>query len=80
MDLQKAIFFSFTSELQWKKSKFFFKQVLWLSCRSRVLPLDAFQHFLNHFQKENLNEDKARQLIEVKHKDLISNNSQPNKY
>ena len=33
--------------------------------KSRVIPLDALLHFLDHFQRENCGEDGAKQLIEV---------------
>ena len=31
----------------------------------QVVPMDAFLHFLSHFQKEHLSEEEANQLIEV---------------
>ena len=33
--------------------------------RRQVVPMDAFLHFLSHFQKEHLSEEEASQLIEV---------------
>ena len=33
--------------------------------KSRVIPLDALLHFLDHFQRENCGEDGAKQLITV---------------
>ena len=33
--------------------------------RRQVVPMDAFLQFLTMFQKENLSEDEANQLIEV---------------
>jgi hypothetical protein len=44
-----------------QKSKLFFS-----SNRTRVVPVDAFVHFLSHFQKEHCTEEEARQLVEVK--------------
>ena len=34
--------------------------------RRQVVPMDAFLHFLSHFQKELLSEDEVKQLIEVR--------------
>ena len=34
--------------------------------KSRVIPLDALLHFLDHFQRENCGEDGAKQLIMVR--------------
>ena len=34
--------------------------------KSRVIPLDALLHFLDHFQRENCGEDGAKQLITVR--------------
>ncbi len=33
--------------------------------KARVVPVDAFVNFLAHFQKENLSETEARNLIEI---------------
>ena len=33
--------------------------------RRQVVPMDAFLHFLSHFQKEQLSEEEVKQLIEV---------------
>ena len=33
--------------------------------RDKIIPLDAFLNFLDHFQKEDLGEDGAKRLIEV---------------
>jgi phosphatidylinositol phospholipase C epsilon len=33
--------------------------------KARVIPLDSFCHFLEHFQKEPLGEEKAKAFIEV---------------
>ena len=33
--------------------------------RARVIPLDAFIHFLEHFQKEHCSELEAKRVIEV---------------
>jgi hypothetical protein len=30
-----------------------------------VVPLDAFLHFLGHFQKEHCTDEEAKQLVEV---------------
>ena len=34
--------------------------------RRQVVPMDAFLHFLSHFQKEQLSEEEVKQLIEVR--------------
>ncbi len=34
--------------------------------RARVIPIDSFVNFLDHFQKESCGEDEARLLIEVR--------------
>ena len=39
--------------------------------KSRVIPLDALLHFLDHFQRENCGEDGAKQLITVREKDVV---------
>ena len=39
--------------------------------KSRVMPLDALLHFLDHFQRENCGEDGAKQLITVREKDVV---------
>lgn len=34
--------------------------------RARVIPIDSFQHFLEHFQQDPSGEEEARKLIEVR--------------
>ena len=34
--------------------------------KARVIPLDSFVHFLDHFQKETNSEQRAKTFIEVK--------------
>ena len=43
--------------------------------KSRVIPLDALLHFLDHFQRENCGEDGAKQLIMVRDRHVLCNMS-----
>ncbi len=33
--------------------------------RARVIPIDSFVHFLEHFQKEGFSEEEAAKMVEV---------------